>query len=80
MDDDSYHDEVRVDSIVELTEVLFKESAALAKKHGMEDPRLNAVLTSGYVAAILKLQKICPGLPFLIASMLTENMMKDKKT
>lgn len=76
--DDPYHDEVRVDSIIELTEVLTKEATKLAKKHGLEDPRINAVLTSGYVASIQKLSHICPSLPFLVASMLTENMLNKK--
>jgi hypothetical protein len=77
MDDDSYHDEVRIDSIVELTEVLMKDSTELIKRHGIDDPRMHIILASGFVTAIQKLGKVYPNLPYVIAKMLTEKMTKD---
>jgi hypothetical protein len=76
---DDYYNEVRIDSIVELTEVLMKDTMALIKKHGIDDPNMNAIVTAGYVTAITKLTRVLPNLSFVVASLLTENMMKEQK-
>jgi len=79
MADESYEDEVRVDSIIELTEILTRDIKELAQKHGSNDPRLIAVLVSGIVGAIQRIAKLYPTVPYLVASMLTENIVRDSK-
>jgi len=54
------HDDVRVDSISELSSVILKETSLLCKRHG-PDPQIRYVICAAFVMAAKTLEKTFPG-------------------
>jgi hypothetical protein len=65
--------QARLDTIVELSNALLKTTQEILLVHG-NDPKLEALLSSGYTLAIRQLNKISPGFrEYMIAMLEADN-------